>query len=369
MTTQTKALILERHRKNELLNAVSPPIISGEKNISTDEFYVPLDERIIASVAEALEAGQTHYVDVPGIPPLRGAIAEYLHTTFGSSYQQANVIVTAGVQESRFLTIHMIGEAFGRIAVPSVVHPGVHKALGVRSMPVDTLEVDVASGYLPSVDSIRKVLDNGSRLLYLESPSRLTGAAYGAQEVDTIAKLIADHDALVICDQGLAPWTESYASLVGHAALTERTVLIGEAFPGMGLSSWFIGYIAAPEARISSMQSQKQIMAICTSTASQYAALEASKLYAENQREHLERLSQKRSALQGAAAKTSLEVIAGSTATVLALRLVAERKSKALAQLEKAGYTVADGADFGAPHVLRITVSHSNAAENVLKLI
>lgn len=368
MTSHTKTLILQRHQQNVLLNALAPPLMPrGEDDLSADDFAAPIEENIIAATAEALDSGQTHYVDVPGIAPLRAAIADYLRGAMGAPYQIANVIVTAGIQESRFLTLQMIGEQFERIALPAVVHPGVRRAVGVRPMPVETLPVDADTGLLPTLEGIRKALEGGVRLLYLESPSRLTGAVYSTSAVEALASLVGQYKATVIWDQGLAPWTGMYTSLAAQSAGAGCVVAIGEAFPGMGLSSWFIGYIAAPEVWIPPMQSQKQIMAICTSTPAQYAALEASKLFADRHANQLARLQQMREALLNALDDTPAEIVGGDAATVLALRFPAPDKQKATVQLREAGYTIADGADFGAPDVVRLSITPSSAAQKAIE--
>jgi aspartate/methionine/tyrosine aminotransferase len=145
----------------------------------------------------------------------------------------------------------------------------------------------------------------------------------------------------------------------GQPAEGAQLVSIGEAFPGMGLGSWFIGYIAAPEALIPPMQSQKQIMAICTSTASQYAALEASRIFSEGQPGHAARLREIQAALRARLADAGGQALPGVTATVLAIKA-----PSAPAGLEA---SLADGADFGAPGVWRVTVSFSTEAEAAVK--
>lgn len=361
-----KTNILERHKANLDLNHAAPALMpQGAQDLSADEFSVPLDERIIAAVAEALDAGNTHYVDVPGIAPLRAAIAEYLRGAGLGDYQQANVLVTAGMQESRFLTLQMIGAQFEGIAVPAVVHPGVRRALGVRPLASKTLAVDAKTA-LPTVDSIRAALADGTRLLYLETPSRLTGAAYSAEQLEQIAQAVSDHDASVIIDQGLATWTENYVSFAALDGMSACTLVIGEAFPGSGLASWFIAYIAAPEALIALMQSQKQIMAICTATASQYAALEASALFTETRATRLRQLAQQRQRLIEQLATTQVKVLDGGALNVLALSLPADTQTVALANLRGAGYSAADGADFGAPDVVRLTLTFDASAETAI---
>ena len=358
MASQSKAKILAGHAENSALRMQRPPPSARhDKDLSADQNYHPLDERIIAAAAEALDDGQTHYVDVPGIAPLRQAIADQLNGSFGADYESGNIIVTAGVQEARFLTIQKISENFDSIGLPQVVHAGVRKALGARPRHVVTLPVDMTGGGLPALDAIAAALEAGCRLLYLESPSRLTGAAYSDADMAQIAALLSEHGAAAICDQGLAESAPggcpSLASAVG-----DSLALLGEAYPGMGLGSWHIGYIAAPLDWIPPMQSQKQIMAICTSTASQYAALGASEIYGESRGQRLETLQRQRSQAAARAEAAGIATLPGVAQAVLALRLDNAQRN----QLVAAGYEYSTGADFGAPEYIRLSIGPATAA-------
>ena len=371
MTSHTKAKILKQHQANARLKTpLLPQVMQNSQDLSADEMPSPLDEQIIAGAWEALASGQTHYVDVPGIAPLREAVAEHLNSLTDAQYQLTNILVTAGMQEARFLTIQKISELYDSIAVPEVVHPGVCKALGLRYRNVMPLAVDLAKGCLPSVDCIAKAVRAGSRLFYLESPSRLSGAMYSADEAGAIHKLAVEYDVAVIWDQGLAVWADSGSnvSLAAFDSSIAQTAIIGEAWPGMGLAGWFIGYIAAPAAWIAPMQSQKQIMAICTSTAAQYAALEASKLYAEAHPQQRRQLGGFRSALLELANEVQLDVVAGDAVNILALRLPGQNAAAAIAQMRRAGFEAADGGLFGAPDVIRLNVG-SSTAQAIHKLV
>lgn len=364
MTSHTKATILKQHQANARLNApLLPQVMQNSQDLRADEMPGPLDEQIIAAAWEALASGQTHYVDVPGIAPLREAVAEHLNSLTDTQRQPANILITAGVQEARFLTIQKISELYDSIAIPEVVHPGVCKALGLRTRNVVPLAVDLAKGCLPSVDSIAQAVGAGDRLFYLESPSRLSGAMYSADEASAIHKLAAEHDVAIIWDQGLAVWADSDSdvSLAAFDSGVAQTAVLGEAWPGMGLAGWFIGYIAAPVAWIAPMQSQKQIMAICTSTAAQYAALEASKLYAEAHPQQRRRLGGFRRALLELANEAKLDAVPGNAVNILALRLPRQQAAAAIAQMRRDGFEAADGGLFGAPDVIRLNVSGSTA--------
>ena len=355
MASETKNTLLQRHHANADLNAPGlPHVARGDNDLAADGMRTPLDERIIAAAADALEAGETHYVDVPGIAPLREAIARQLNDDHGSAWQPSHIIITAGVQESRFLTIQKIGELYDSVGLPAVVHPGARKVLGLRERNPRWLPADMERGGLPAPGAIAEAAADGCRLFYLESPARLSGAMYSADEVSAIDRIMRENDAAVIWDQGLAPWVVGdYASLSRHDSAVERVAAIGEALPGQGLASWFIGSIAAPEAWIAPMQSQKQIMAICTSTAAQYAALEASKLYADARSSHIQRLGRIKAGLLSRAADAGLDALAGDAVNIMAIRGPAD----AMERLRGAGFEAADGRLFGAPGVIRLNVA------------
>ncbi len=357
MPPDSVAALLQRHRVNEDLNAaVIPAAARNALDLAADAVVGPLDERIIEATGAALDAGHTHYEPVPGIDDLRAALAQHLSEATGADWSAANLLVTAGMQESRFLTLQLIDAGDGAIALPEVVHPGVRKALGARPRETVSLAVD-AERSLPRLEAIRAALEGGSRLLYVESPSRLSGATLDGDEMAAIAALLADHDASVIIDRGLAPWAAGNVP-----APTEHVALIGEAFPGAGIASWLAGYIAVPEDWLPPIQSQKQIMAICTATPAQFGALEAGSLYEEEQPARLEHMQALRTGLQERARAAGLDVLAGAAASLLALRLPNAQKAQGLSRLAAAGYQVADGSDFGAPDVLRLTVCDAACA-------
>ncbi len=365
---QTKEMIIQRHMANELLQApILLPVQRAQgQDLSMDQPTMQPDPAIVESAATALEQGQTHYVDVPGITPLREALAAYLKDMGLVGYGQANVLVTAGIQECRFLSIQMIGESFGCIALPEVVHPGARKAAGVRQIDVKFLPVDAQNGMLPTLSGMREALEGGCRLLYFESPVRLTGATFDAAIVKEIAGMIEEFDAGAIWDQGLAPWVQDvqYASLGAQPGMAERVVVFGEAWPGVGLESWFIGYVAANEDWVENMRSQKQIMSICTSTPSQFAALKAAELYPNLYAGQLLELVQSRQEALELVRRLGAEPLNGVAVNLIALRV--SDPARASAALREGGFWFADGADFGAQDVFRLSVTTDNAIVEAL---
>ena len=349
MRQTTKGRILAGHGANTLLRT---PIIAsvpdGLGDLRCDQPTAALPASALEGAIGALEQGQTHYVDVPGILPLREAIAAGL----GADYRADAVVVTASLQEARFLTLQVLGQDFGPLALPSVVHPGVRKALGVRPLVHRWLEVEDSVRLLPSVAAVGAALASGAKCIFLESPSRLTGAVYDAAEVEHLGRLVMEHSALVVWDQGLSQWTAAGASLEALGAGAERVTLIGEVFPGVGLEGLAIGFVATSGAYAASLASVKQIVAICTSTASQYAALGVDEGYAAR-RDGIEReLRERRSRLLEWLESIGAQVLEGGAANLVAVRCT----DAVSAALQERGLAAAEGTAFGAPDVLRLAV-------------
>jgi len=329
-------------------------------DLSLDQPITPVPAAVAEGAATALLEGQTHYVEVGGIAPLVARLQTMLAEAAPSSAAPA-VLVTAGVQEARFLAIQIVGERAGGLALPAVCDPGVRRAAALRSLPFTVLPATLEDGFLPTPSTIAEALAAGARLVYLESPSRFTGAAYDEAAVAKIAALTETHDATLIWDQGLAPWVHrrAYASILAYSAMAERALVLGEAWPGVGLEAWFVGYLAASATTIDAIRTYKQIISICTSTAAQYAAVAAAEVYPELHRRQLETLAESYESGLDRARSLGLSVVEGSTASLLAVAI--SNVPSALARLAEAGISVADGAEFGAPGLLRLAATTDDA--------
>jgi aspartate/methionine/tyrosine aminotransferase len=361
-----KQSILERHVRNEFFAAQSLPVVQRDlQDLSADHPTMQPDQAIVDFVTAGLEAKQTHYVDVPGMPPLREALTKYLQGQGYAPVKVANVMVTAGMQEARFLSLQILGRLLGPVALPAVVHPGARKALGIRPLNVAApLPVDPAAGYLPTVAGIQAALEGGAKVLFLESPVRLTGAAFGKDAVAEIARLANQYDAAVIWDQGLAPWVQDYVSIWNEPGMDQRAVLLGEAFPGVGIEAWYIGYVTAGNADWwEKMRRDKQAISICTATPDQLGAIKAAEVYPSLHPGQFERLAAlRRAALNLVADKA----VPGQAVNVLAVNLA---QAMDAAILRRNGFGFADGADFGARGVIRLAVTPNNAIADALALL
>jgi aspartate/methionine/tyrosine aminotransferase len=227
------AIALSERAKILLAHRVEAPA-----NVTTD----PAPANVRLAVEAALDRGETHYTDRPGVLLLREKIAERIRERFGIVIDaRRDVIVTCAVTEARFLAIQQL------------------------LLPGDLLGAPVAKELLFGAAVLRGAELTESvaahvRMVYLRSST---------PEASLRAHLaLAPASALVLfeiddCVNGFHP-----GQIEG---LAHRTITIG----GLGKESWRIGYLASPGGASDSLRDFKQNLTICSTNLSQWALLAA----------------------------------------------------------------------------------------------
>jgi DNA-binding transcriptional MocR family regulator len=197
---------------------------------------------IRAAVEAALDRGETHYTDRPGILPLREKIAAQLRLRFGLDISAKNdLVVTCGVTEARF------------VATQQLLRPGETLAA-----PVQADRLFGAAALRRSLLTAATFADTQAAYLTSSTPEDILRAHLAATSPDA-AILYEVDDA------------ESRFHPAQLAAFAHRTVTIGR----LGEASWRIGYLASPGPFSPGMRDFKQALTICSTNLSQWAALAA----------------------------------------------------------------------------------------------
>lgn len=206
----------------------------------SSSFPISVSGPVRAAVNEALDRGETHYTDRPGIPRLREKIANSLRERFQIAINAKNdVIVTCGVTEARF------------VAVQQLLKPGEIVAAPAASDRI------FGAALLRRAELAPEMVASAS-LLYLTSST---------PEAE-LRKSLADVPA---CSLVLYEVDESASRFhpAQLAGLEDRTVTIGP----LGDESWRVGYLASPGSFSGGLRDFKQALTICSTNLSQWAAL------------------------------------------------------------------------------------------------
>ena len=197
---------------------------------------------VILAASEALDRGETHYADRPGIPELRALVANRLNARYGLGYQANDVTITCGSTEARYCALQLLLKSGAPVLSPGDsrrIEATVLLGGGIVVSSADAARPDSAL-YLTPSDDVAAWLDraeaNGWWVIW-DASGQPAGDIHPAQRPALAARVISIDD-------------------------------VESQLPG-----WRVGWMVGSE-KHTQLRALKQALTICTTNVSQWAALE-----------------------------------------------------------------------------------------------
>jgi len=275
-------------------------LVSGSKDIISlgvgePDFVTPWLVR--EACVYSLEQGRTSYTHNAGLPELREEIANYLHKRFNLTYEPSRqIIVTVGGSEAIDLALRAILVPGDEIIVPEptyVSYSPITALCGGVAVPVQTYARD---NFKLTAEALKQKLTPKTKALILSYPSNPTGGIMGYEDYLPIAKLVEEHDLLVITDEIYAELTYganhvSFASLPG---MKDRTIVISGFSKAFAMTGWRIGYACGHPDLVAAMLKIHQYTIMCAPVMAQVAAIESLRNGLEEKDRMVEAYNQRR---------------------------------------------------------------------------
>lgn len=206
---------------------------------------------ILEEMHRAAMAGHTGYAAVPGIAPLRDAVAGRLSAQHGVTYGRENILIVPGAQAGLFAAHHAAcdeGDPALLIDPHYTTYPGTIRAVGARPVPVAARSED---GFQPDLAAIERAAP-GARSILINSPNNPTGAVYSEASLMGIARIAEAQDLWVISDEvyDTQVWTGRHIPFAGLPGMAARTLTVGSLSKSHAMTGSRLGWVAGPEAVI-----------------------------------------------------------------------------------------------------------------------
>ncbi|MDX6311170.1 MAG: N-succinyldiaminopimelate aminotransferase [Streptomyces sp.] len=240
-------------------------------------------EEIREAAVRALRDGRgNQYPPGPGVPELRGAVADHQQRRYGLGYDpDTEVLVTAGATEAIAAALLALLEPGDEVIALEPYYDSyaacIAMAGGVR-VPV-TLRPD-GEAFGLDLDELRAAVTERTRLILLNTPHNPTGTVLSRAELAAVAELAVERDLLVVTDEVYEHlvFEGEHLPLAGFPGMRERTVTIGSAGKTFSFTGWKVGWVTASPELVSAVRSAKQFLTYVASGPFQYAVAEALRL-------------------------------------------------------------------------------------------
>lgn len=246
--------------------------------VGEPDFVTP--QHIREAAISSLEAGKTYYTGNSGMPQLRSTIAEYLNRRFSLEYKPADeIIVTVGGSEAIDLAVRAIVDTDDEviIPVPSFVCYGPIVELA-HGKPV-FVETKVEDNFKLTPEALKAAITSKTKMIVIPFPNNPTGAVLTKSELEALADVIKDTNAVVLSDEIYAELTYGmkHTSIASIPSMKDRTIVVSGFSKAFAMTGWRLGYLAAPKELAKQMLKIHQYAIMCAPTTSQFAAIEAMK--------------------------------------------------------------------------------------------
>ncbi|MDE2749388.1 MAG: aminotransferase class I/II-fold pyridoxal phosphate-dependent enzyme [Chloroflexota bacterium] len=203
-----------------------------------------LPASVLDAACSALDRGETHYTDRPGIPEFRAWVADHLRERYAISVDPSEVTITCGSTEARFVCMTRLAPPGSAVLCPGDASRIRGAADLVGASIVDSIQDDISLLYITpddyretSIELLQRAEENGWWIVYDLSFAATSAPFHPAQ----------------------------------NEKLASRVVTIN-ALSGR-LAGWRLGWMAGSEMALR-LRAGKQAITICTTAVSQWAGLE-----------------------------------------------------------------------------------------------
>ncbi|HVT21961.1 MAG TPA: pyridoxal phosphate-dependent aminotransferase [Mycobacteriales bacterium] len=232
---------------------------------------------MLERAAQGLRNGENQYPPGPGVPDLRSAIAEHRERCYGLAYDPAcEILVTVGATEAISATILGLCDPGDEVVVfePYYDSYAAIIALAGANRAVVPLRPDATGRFGFDVDDFRRAVTRRTRVVLLNSPHNPTGTVLTRGELEAIAAVCVERDLTVVTDEVYEHLTYDGAEHIPIATLPgmrERCVAISSAGKSFSVTGWKIGWVCAPRALLTTVNTVKQFLTYTHNPAMQHA--------------------------------------------------------------------------------------------------
>jgi aspartate/methionine/tyrosine aminotransferase len=206
------------------------------------------DSRILEAAAKALHDGFNQYATTWGAPQLRKAIARNQSAAWGRDVDaDTEVTVSCGATEAMIAAMLAAVDPGDEVVIfePFYENYGPDCILSGAVPRYVTLR---APDWSIDIDELRRAFCGKTRAIVVNTPHNPSGKVFSRAELELIAELCIEHDAIAITDEIYEHlvYSGEHVSLAAVPGMAERTITISGASKTYSVTGWRVGWLIAP---------------------------------------------------------------------------------------------------------------------------
>lgn len=222
-------------------------LTAGEPDFNTPE-------KIKEACKKSLDANETRYGPVPGLPELRSAIAAKIKRDNRLEFSPDQIVVTCGAKQAIYSSLQVLVNPGDEVLLPAPYWVSFPSQIQLAEGRPVILETNEEKEFKITPTQLKQAITPKTKLLILNSPSNPTGACYSPAELKAIGQVCAEKKIWVLSDEIYERLTFDglpHTSILNVCPEIEgQTLLINAASKSYAMTGWRMGFVAGPAAFI-----------------------------------------------------------------------------------------------------------------------
>ncbi|EKD76434.1 MAG: hypothetical protein ACD_43C00113G0002 [uncultured bacterium] len=214
--------------------------------IGDTDFKTP--QPIVDAAIQALKDNKTKYLPSAGLQELREVLAAQLSKSRNTNAKAEEIVVTPGGKPMIFYTLLACVNEGDEVIYPNPGFPtyeSIINFLGAKAVP---LEMKGENGFNFDIEELRKLANDKTKLIIVNSPQNPTGGVLTHESLQAIADVAKQYDAWIFADEVYSElvFEGNFESILAIPGARERTIVLDAYTKTFSMSGWRCGYGLCP---------------------------------------------------------------------------------------------------------------------------
>ena len=230
------------------------------------------------AAARALIEESNQYPPMRGRSDLRRALAAHAKRFYDLEFNpETEVVVTSGATEALTASILAFARAGDEVVLIDPSYDSYRPIAKASGASVRTIKLAPPDWRLTE-EALRAAVTPRTSAVVLNSPMNPIGRVFDRTELEAVANVLRDSNAVAICDEvyeHLAFDGRPHVPLASLPGMRERTVRVGSAGKMFALTGWKVGWVMGAAPLIDVVAKAHQFLTFTTSPALQHGVAHA----------------------------------------------------------------------------------------------
>ncbi|MGY1770173.1 pyridoxal phosphate-dependent aminotransferase [Blastococcus sp. SYSU D00813] len=216
---------------------------------------------LLEDAVGAIRGGVNQYPPGPGVLELREAVAAHQARFRGLRVDPDDVLVTVGATEAIAAAVLALTTPGDEVVTFEPYYDSYAATVALAGATRRTVVLR-SPGFAVDEAALRAAFSDRTRVVLLNTPHNPTGKVFTRAELELVAELAAEHDAVVVADEVYEHMTYGvpHVPIASLPGMAERTLTISSAGKTFSVTGWKVGWVHGPRELVSAVRAVKQFL-------------------------------------------------------------------------------------------------------------